>query len=157
MLSHEHRPYLHPQHNLLGAYHFRLRDSHPRHLRFAPYFYCLRYSGFYLYSCSKTRQGNGLWTSILDYHLNITLFIIPRYLPLNQRNTLGCLAADCPIFALSNLRIVISPILWCKALRGSQQLSMFYYAHFCTYRQEHLPAIVSSRSQFNFKMVRNTI
>ena len=45
--------------------------------------------------------------------------------PTDHWDTLGDFAADYPIFTLFNRHIIISFILWCKAIRIFQQLKKF--------------------------------
>lgn len=53
--------------------------------------------------------------------------------PTDHWDTLGDFAADHPIFTLSDRHIIISFILWCKAIRISQQLKIFFtYISICS-------------------------
>ena len=58
--------------------------------------------------------------------------------PYGLRDTLGCFVAERPILALSNRHSVISPLLWCKALRSYLQLNIFFM-HISVYEGKCLP------------------
>ena len=58
--------------------------------------------------------------------------------PYGLRDTLGCFVAERPILTLSNRHSVISPLLWCKALRSYLQLNIFFM-HISVYEGKYLP------------------
>ena len=54
------------------------------------------------------------------------------------------LAADCPILVLSNHHILVTHILWYKALRISQQLNAFFFIYFYMNSQFYIAAVINA-------------
>lgn len=110
------RLFLHLHHYVLRAYLFHLRGSHP--LAWAVlllmWFNIPWDSRWSLFSLYFTIEN----LTCMNFHCDIIItLIISKHLGFN-------LILILTLFLLSSLHIVISPILWCKALRLYLQLNM---------------------------------